>query len=93
LTADPARFTAQRRFIASARRLRPSSVRLPVGAVDFFGAATDALTGDAPFAAFFAAHRFFSAAISRLVLQNTTLSNAPKAFGDILNCDRSSRDR
>jgi hypothetical protein len=73
LTADPARFTAHLRFIASASRLRPSGVNLGLrltgvaaGVVAKAGATSTGATAVAFFAArFFAAHRLFSAATSR----------------------------
>jgi hypothetical protein len=60
LTADAALLAAHRRFIASARRVRPSGVSRTSRGADFcrVGALGSA-------AAFFAAHRFRSAADSR----------------------------
>jgi hypothetical protein len=59
-TAEAARLTAQRRFIASASRF------LPAGVIRTFrGAALVELAAGALAAALFAAHRFFSAADTR----------------------------
>ena len=63
LTADAARFTAHRRFMASASRLRPSGVKLllRVAGVSFGTASPDASCA----AAFLAAQRFLSALMRR----------------------------